>query len=420
MADTSITTPAVPGSMPEVPEIPQVVNILADTVEITDTPQVATPQLPRPQGPTFHQRIAQLYALPAPIRTFPLPTFVPHNPLSLIHILYVWVSQTIKPKTSLLDPLYQGWFSAETRSIHVTDQRSIRGLWEQGFYGKGALSRSEPSWLDREKKRRGAKAQGTAEENTRKRRQEREKTKWERARKEREAIYQKILEEAQAATTNDVVAEAILEVEEVVQAKRTLAAPVGPLELLSLPNSSAELEDYEITPLGTVTVECFAEDFDQTYVDRYYAAPVGPFELLALPNSVQDYHPTSSPTTVLTKPNLALGIVGESAIDKLNSVALPDPTANDNAMVPLPNGHAKLDESEVVGGSDTNDDAVDDSAHSTHSEETTETSGTPPNGYHNGSLATPKIKRQRVFVSLLQWRRRPSLRQSLQAPRKPP
>jgi len=64
-----------------------------------------------------------------------------------------------------------------------------------GFFGKGSLSRSEPSWLDREMRRRGLLAGETSEEVTRRRREERKEFKKERARKEREAIEEKLRQE---------------------------------------------------------------------------------------------------------------------------------------------------------------------------------------------------------------------------------
>ncbi|KAF4972043.1 hypothetical protein F66182_17764, partial [Fusarium sp. NRRL 66182] len=72
----------------------------------------------------------------------------------------------------------------------------MRALWEMGFFGKGSLSRSEPSWLEREKKRRGLLANKTNEEVTGQRRVERREMKLERARKEQEAIAQQLKEEA--------------------------------------------------------------------------------------------------------------------------------------------------------------------------------------------------------------------------------
>lgn len=79
--------------------------------------------------------------------------------------------------------------------MHVTSETAIRALWESGFFGKGSLSRSEPSWLDREKKRRGVLANETSEDFTAQRRLERRRFKQERARKEREAIEEKLNEE---------------------------------------------------------------------------------------------------------------------------------------------------------------------------------------------------------------------------------
>jgi len=68
-------------------------------------------------------------------------------------------------------------------------------LWECGFFGKGSLSRSEPSWLEREKRRKGLIANETSEEFTKQRREERKRFKKERAKKEREAIEEKLKEE---------------------------------------------------------------------------------------------------------------------------------------------------------------------------------------------------------------------------------
>ena len=64
----------------------------------------------------------------------------------------------------------------------------MRALWESGFFGKGSLSRSEPTWLDREKRRKGITEGETSEELIRQRREKRKEFKNERARKEREAI----------------------------------------------------------------------------------------------------------------------------------------------------------------------------------------------------------------------------------------
>jgi tRNA-splicing endonuclease subunit Sen2 len=125
---------------------------------------------------------------------------------------------------------HQGIWSPETRSVHVVDAKSMRALWEQGFYGKGNLSRSEPSWLRREQVRQGLVAGTVSELVTGQRRQERREMKWERARTEQEAIWKKRADEAN----------------EMIDMNGQLngyepVPPVGPLELLALPNSSTDL-----------------------------------------------------------------------------------------------------------------------------------------------------------------------------------
>ncbi|KAI1127845.1 hypothetical protein F5Y10DRAFT_187528 [Nemania abortiva] len=160
----------------------------------------------------------QIYALPAPIRTFPLPSFYPNNPLSLFHVLWAWTSQVLSPPPAEPSVIHQGHWSPETRSVHVRDQKSIGALWEQGFFGKGRYSRSEPNWLKREQARQGQGQAGNkvSELVTNERREERKMMKWDRARKEQEAIQKTRLLEA-------------------------WVAPVGPKELLALPNSLQDL-----------------------------------------------------------------------------------------------------------------------------------------------------------------------------------
>lgn len=372
----------------------------------------ATPPASKPRGPSRIEQLNKLYALPAPLRTFPLPTFVPHNPLSLFHILYVWLSQTVKTEQSHIDPAYQGWFSPETRSVHVTDIRSIRGLWEQGFYGKGNLSRSEPSWLSREKTRLGTKTKITSEEVTRKRRADRQVTKWERARKEREAIDQTLQEEAAAerpeeapVANSDVLpletpAEAPVTLLEQVLAKKEIppaqisyefAAPIGPLELLALPNSLADLDI-----LLNSTIECFVEDFDEKFIQKFYASPTGPLELLALPNSIDSFlsHLPASKLQTTTDLTKSAAIGGVDLLDQAkNTFSTPDVHYEVQPTALKLNGHLHLEEAEIVGGSETNDDTAEGSV---HSEQTTETNDTGAGSTPvNGSPSTPKMKRRK-------------------------
>ncbi|KAL1746820.1 hypothetical protein HDZ31DRAFT_33382 [Schizophyllum fasciatum] len=86
--------------------------------------------------------------------------------------------------TEVLNPRCEGVFDPATRSVWVTDMRSVLILWQRGFFGKGHLSRSEPSWLARQVNDRRSAAQGkmTSEELTARRRSERKQFKLDRAR----------------------------------------------------------------------------------------------------------------------------------------------------------------------------------------------------------------------------------------------
>ncbi|KFY30923.1 hypothetical protein V493_01558 [Pseudogymnoascus sp. VKM F-4281 (FW-2241)] len=273
-------------------------NVNGGSTGINATVDIASPKNGiagngRPHGPTRAQQINKLYSHPTPLRTFPLPTFVPHNPISLVQILYTWLQQTISPPSSHPQALYQGVFSPELRSIHVTDERSTHALWREGFFGKGSLSRSEPSWLDREKRRAGANASKTSEEVTRQRRAERQQTKWERARLGREAIDQKLREEQQLGILSDVT----IRDNKIKSTKETFVPPVGPRELLRLPNSEYDIAICNGPKLSTVaspasvTTEraCEVPDGNKIQsIKEVFVPPVGPEELLRLPNSHSD------------------------------------------------------------------------------------------------------------------------------------
>ncbi|KAL9104584.1 MAG: hypothetical protein Q9163_000506 [Psora crenata] len=151
----------------------------------------------RPVRPDYRK----IHAKPLPLDIFPLPPLIPHNPFSLLQIAYVYLSQLLFPPCSHTSNIVRGYYSPETGSVHVADAAYIRLLWERGFFGKGSLSRSEPTWLDREKKRLGLLANGTSEQYTQQRREERRKMKTARARRAREAIEEKLTQEKLATGT---------------------------------------------------------------------------------------------------------------------------------------------------------------------------------------------------------------------------
>ncbi|KAF2171159.1 hypothetical protein M409DRAFT_19130 [Zasmidium cellare ATCC 36951] len=178
--------------------IPENVKVDSATNSANGTPVKpnhagAPKRRPKKKGPNY----GEIHKYPLPLTTHPLPAFHPTNPISLLRLAYTYISQLIGPPASHPAVRYIGCYSQETRSIHVTDPQHVRALWEMGFFGKGTLSRSEPSWLEREKARVRLKhGGGTAEEATNARRERRRLFKLERARAEAEKIErQRLVEE---------------------------------------------------------------------------------------------------------------------------------------------------------------------------------------------------------------------------------
>ncbi|TIA88623.1 hypothetical protein E3P81_03394 [Wallemia ichthyophaga] len=137
---------------------------------------------PPPRNNTAHKRIKQhqnrIYANP-------LPVLIDQRPSTFLAGLSRFGQK------SLINPQCVGVYIKQTQSVWVINERDVRVLWTRGFFGKGSLSRSEPTWNDRQRKLAvGDKPQPTAEEITSKRRIERNKMKIERA---------KVLSEAQLA-----------------------------------------------------------------------------------------------------------------------------------------------------------------------------------------------------------------------------
>jgi len=175
-----------------------------------------TPPKPRAKRPNYNQ----IHAKVLPVEVYPLPAFIPHNPISIVRIAITLLSHTIwRPNSHVV--IHKAYFSPDTQSIHVTDPQSIRALWEQGFWGSGSLSRSEPRWLDQEKRKRGIEAAATSEEFTRGRREERRQFKLERAKAQREAIEEQLRQEGKL--------DAEASVEELVENNVWIESPKGSL-----------------------------------------------------------------------------------------------------------------------------------------------------------------------------------------------
>jgi tRNA-splicing endonuclease subunit Sen2 len=128
-----------------------------------------------------------IYANPLPITFSPIENRLAVAALGLFGVSPIRV----------LNPRCEGTFDPVTRSVWITSQRDSMTLWRRGFFGKGNLSRSEPSWLARQshlrrKLRVRLRAfmythrffvlETTSEEVTAKRRAERKQFKLDRAR----------------------------------------------------------------------------------------------------------------------------------------------------------------------------------------------------------------------------------------------
>ncbi|KAL4951528.1 hypothetical protein BDW69DRAFT_169794 [Aspergillus filifer] len=149
------------------------------------------PRQPRRQRPDYRH----IHRFPLPLPVHPLPPLIPHNPLSVVSVLLSYLTYFIAPPHN---DIHSAYFDPDASSVHVTDEKTIRALWEMGFFGKGSLSRSEPTWLEQEKKRRGLLGGVTSEELTRQRRAERRELKIQRARSEKLIIEQRLQAEAAA------------------------------------------------------------------------------------------------------------------------------------------------------------------------------------------------------------------------------
>lgn len=77
----------------------------------------------------------------------PLPLLFVEPPPSLIGSILGLLGLSL---TRIENPHCEGIFDPVTRSVWVSNPEQSLILWRRGFFGKGDLSRSEPSWLARQ------------------------------------------------------------------------------------------------------------------------------------------------------------------------------------------------------------------------------------------------------------------------------
>jgi len=116
-----------------------------------------------------------LYSDPLPIPE-PPPPFNIFSPAIYKSILFT--PETPKP--------YQGKWCEQTRSVNIANDVEAAEIWRRGMWGKGTLSRSQPSWRARKtKEMRGGSSKLSLEEITARKRRERAEFKEARLRSER-------------------------------------------------------------------------------------------------------------------------------------------------------------------------------------------------------------------------------------------
>ncbi|KAF8630222.1 hypothetical protein AX15_003047 [Amanita polypyramis BW_CC] len=144
------------------------------------------PITPSHQGKAGARRneINKVYSNPLPI------IFEPAKTSSILNRIGLDLT------TKVLHPQFEGVFDTLTKSVWVTNHEHVMLLWRRGFFGKGDLSRSEPTWLVRqENARRMNRKSLMSEQVTAQRRADRKQFKLDRARaiaavaEEAEAIF---------------------------------------------------------------------------------------------------------------------------------------------------------------------------------------------------------------------------------------
>ncbi|GJE91131.1 tRNA intron endonuclease domain-containing protein [Phanerochaete sordida] len=144
------------------------------------------------------------------------------------------------------NPHCEGTLDPATRSVWVTDRKDAMILWQRGFFGKGDLSRSEPSWYTRQvNARKAAGKYMTSEEIREKRRKERQQFKIDRARAMAEAAA-----EAERAFAEGREAATIA-----IPSGATWKPQPGSSADIALPSEAAEPEDHEDDPVEEEPLE---------------------------------------------------------------------------------------------------------------------------------------------------------------------
>lgn len=96
-----------------------------------------------------HQANLKKYGTPLPILLPTQPKRSTTSASSFSSYLPDFLLASTSKARAIEVPKCTGVYDAATRSVWVTDRRDAEILFRRGFFGKGTLSRSEPSWRER-------------------------------------------------------------------------------------------------------------------------------------------------------------------------------------------------------------------------------------------------------------------------------
>jgi tRNA-splicing endonuclease subunit Sen2 len=123
-------------------------------VRVTTSSTIATPLHLKPMlpktpssAPRDKSKFGARKAETARIYAHPLPVLFSEPKHSRIQAILSFLGLSL---IRVENPQCEGVFDPHTRSVWVSRSDDILVLWRRGFFGKGDLSRSEPSWYIRQ------------------------------------------------------------------------------------------------------------------------------------------------------------------------------------------------------------------------------------------------------------------------------
>lgn len=143
-----------------VKDIPSGPIILLSTPHFSTTTCTSIPEHPasntmsssKPTPKSRQQVLNAKYGSPLPIllpNSSTGPQFQKGKSTSSSHSTSLLSTYAPSLTAEIIVPQCQGVYDPITRSVWVTDRKDMDILFRRGFFGKGTLSRSEPSWRER-------------------------------------------------------------------------------------------------------------------------------------------------------------------------------------------------------------------------------------------------------------------------------